>query len=110
MAKYERRLSGNFDEISSKIENEILSASSTATLEDETWFRSADSRCAVKVFERYSAFGGNRVSLTVTIFEAGDAITVSGITSGGSQALFWKVNTLGEETFLGLFQKIVDSL
>ncbi len=110
MAKYERRLSGNFGEISMKIENEILSASSTATLEDETWFRSADSKCCVKVFERYSAFGGNRVSLTVTIFEDREAITVSGITSGGSQAVFLKMNTLGEETFLNLFQKIVDSL
>ena len=110
MAKYERRLNGNFDEISMKIENEILAASSSATLEDETWFHSSDSRCAVKVFERYSAFGGNRVSLTVTIFEDKDAITVSGITSGGSQAIFLKMNTLGEETFLNLFQKIVDSL
>ena len=110
MAKYERRLNGNFDEISMKIENEILAASSSATLEDETWFRSSDSRCAVKVFERYSAFGGNRVSLTVTIFEDKDAITVSGITSGGSQAIFLKMNTLGDETFLNLFQIIVDSL
>lgn len=110
MAKYERRLTGDYDEISARIEKEILDASSSATFEDETCFRSADSRCCVKVFERYSAFGGNRVSLTVTIFENGGAITVSGITSGGSQAVFMKINTLGEESFLEVFRKIVDSI
>ena len=110
MAKYERRLNGNFDEISMKIENEILAASSSATLEDETWFHSSDSRCAVKVFERYSAFGGNRVSLSVTLFESEGEIRVSGITSGGSQAVFMKLNTLGEETFLETFKKTVDSV
>ena len=61
--------------------------------------------------ERYSAFGDNRVSLTVTLFqdETGD-IHLSGITSGGSQAMFFKINTVGEETFLYKLKDVVNNL
>ena len=45
--------------------------------------------------------GGNRLSLTLTLFQNADSpIRLSAITAGGSQAVFFKVNTLGEETFL----------
>ncbi len=45
--------------------------------------------------------GGNRLSLTLTLFQNGDSpIRLSAITAGGSQAVFFKVNTLGEESFL----------
>ena len=45
--------------------------------------------------------GGNRVSMSVTLFQAGDGpVQVCAITSGGSQAMFFKINTLGEESFL----------
>ena len=45
--------------------------------------------------------GNNRVSLSVTLFQNGDeGIHLSAITSGGSQAVFFKINTWGEEAFL----------
>ena len=45
--------------------------------------------------------GGNRLSLTVTMFQNADSpIRLSAITARGSQAVFFKVNTLGEESFL----------
>ena len=45
--------------------------------------------------------GGNRLSLNVTLFQQGDSpIRLSMITAGGSQAVFFKVNTFGEEAFL----------
>jgi hypothetical protein len=108
MAKYEKSLYGNFDEILKKIEDGILGGSISASLEEKSDFRSGDARCSVRVFERYSYMGGNRVSLNVTLFQNGsDDIFISAITSGGSQALFFKVNTLGEEAFL---EKLIDLL
>jgi hypothetical protein len=59
------------------------------------------------VFERYSWSGGNRVSLSVTLFKGDeDKIYLSAITSGGSQAVFFKLNTLGEEAFLEKLRKL----
>ena len=55
----------------------------------------------VRIFERYSALGSNRVSMSVTLFQGGDGeVHLSAITSGGSQAMFFKINTFGEQAFL----------
>ncbi len=108
MAKLERTLRGNFDVILSNIRSGILNGSISATLEDCSDFREGNARCSVRVFERYSHLGGNRVSLSVTLFQQGDGdIRLSAITSGGSQAVFWKINTLGEEAFLRKLEEIL---
>ena len=101
MAKMERTLNGDFNDILRRIENGIMKGSVTASLEDSSDFSDGSSRCSVRVFERYSALGSNRVSLSVTLFQVKDGeIHLSAITSGGSQAMFFKINTFGEEAFL----------
>lgn len=108
MAKLERWLSGNFDQILKKIEDGILNGSMSASLEDRSDFRSGDARCSVRVFERYSFAGGNRVSMNMTLFQKGDGeIMLSAITSGGSQAMFFKINTWGEEAFLDKLRELL---
>ncbi len=108
MAKLERRLSGDFDQILKNIHNGILNGSISASLEDRSDFRCGDARCSVLVFERYSYAGGNRVSMNVTLFQKGDGeIMLSAITSGGSQAMFFKVNTWGEESFLDKLRELL---
>lgn len=108
MAKLERWLSGDFDQILKKIQDGILNGSMSASLEDRSDFRSGDARCSVRVFERYSYAGGNRVSMNVTLFQKGDGeIMLSAITSGGSQAMFFKINTWGEEAFLDKLRKLL---
>ena len=108
MAKLEKRVNGNFERLLQKIENGILNGSVSATLEDRSDFRSGDAKCSVLVFERYSYAGGNRVSMNVTLFQnADDPIYVSAITSGGSQALFFKMNTFGEEAFLDKLRELL---
>lgn len=100
MAKLERTLQGDFNAILRRIETGILDGSVSATLEDSSDFSQNGARCSVRVFERYSYAGSNRVSLSVTLFQCGGDIKLSAITAGGSQAMFFKVNTWGEEAFL----------
>jgi len=100
MAKLERTLQGDFDEILNRIQRGIMEGSVSASLEAKSDFQEGDARCSVRVFERYSYAGGNRVSLSVTLFQNGGDIHLSAVTAGGSQAVFWKMNTLGEEEFL----------
>ncbi len=108
MAKLERTLSGDFNQLIKKIETGILNGSMSATLEDSSDFYSGDARCSVRVFERYSYAGGNRVSMNVTLFQNGnDEIRLSAITSGGSQAVLFKINTWGEEAFLDKLKEIL---
>ena len=107
MAKLEKTLTGDFNSILRKIEDGIINGSISASLEDSSDFYIGDMRCSVRVFERYSYTGGNRVSLNVTLFGNRDTIHLSAIASGGSQALFFKVNTFGEEAFLDKLREIL---
>ncbi len=111
MAKFETVLKNRtFDEWIQRIENGILGRSASATLEDKSDFIAPDgrSKVSVRVFERYSAIGGNRVSLNLTFYqdETGE-IHLSAITSGGSQAVFWKINTIGENSFLEVLKELL---
>lgn len=110
MAKLERIIHGDFNKIHSAIQDGILNGSVSATLEDYSFFRSGDAKCAVCVFERYSYMGGNRVSMNVTLFQGGadEPIHLSAITSGGSQAMFFKMNTFGEEAFLEKLAELIE--
>ena len=106
MAKYEGSIKADFDELLSAIESGVVNSSATAALEDRSDFD--NSRCSVRVFERYSYTGGNRVSLSVTLFqESGGDVQVSAIASGGSTGVVFKINVFGEEAFL---EKLTDVL
>ena len=105
MAIFEKTIRNkNFDKLLRKLEQEIPDSSWSANLEAGSDFKEGDARCSVRVFERYSMMGGNRLSLTLTVFQNGDSpIRLSAITAGGSQAVFFKVNTIGEVLFIGMF-------
>ena len=108
MAKLEKTLNRNIDELRNTIIDGILEGSMSATLEDQSSFKAGQARCEMIVFERYSYLGENRVSMNVTLFQYGDEpVRLSAITSGGSQAVFWKINTLGEESFLEKLEEIL---
>lgn len=108
MAKLEKTLNDSFDGLLIKIEQHILNGSISASLEDSSDFVSGSARCSVRVFERYSYLGNNRVSMNITLFQNNDGpIQLSAITSGGSQALFFKLNTFGETAFLDKLTEIL---
>ena len=108
MAKYERHLTGDFYALLAAIEEGVLRGSVSASLEDQSNFEAEGVSIAVRVFERFSWLGKNRVSLSLTLVGHGDQIFVSGITSGGSQAVFFKINTFGENAFLQKLEQIVE--
>ena len=110
MAKYETNLHGDFDRVLNYLHNGILHGSMSASFEDESYVQYAGVRCCVRVYERYSWSGGNRLSMTVTLVGDGEELFLSAITAGGSQGMIFKVNTLGEEAFLDTLRGLVEQL
>ena len=110
MAKYERRFQGDFDSALNALNAGILRGSASASYENGSDYAAGDVRCAVRVYERYSYAGGNRVSLNLTLLGYGTDLFLTVITSGGSQAMFFKLNTLGEEAFLDTIRDLAESL
>lgn len=108
MAKYEKHLSGDFDTLLARLNGGILHGSLSASYEDGSDWQAGGVRCAVRVYERYSMMGGNRVSMNLTLVGSGRSLFLSAITAVGSQAVFWKLNTIGEENFLACVEDIVE--
>jgi len=52
-----------------------------------------------RLYERYSAIGANRLSLTFSMLAVGDEVAVTAVASGGGTGVFFKLNTFGEEAF-----------
>ncbi len=108
MAKLEKTLTGDFNALLAKIETGILNGSASASLEESSDFVTGNAKCSVRVFERFSYSGGNRLSMNVTLFQVDNGpIELSAITAGGSNAKFFKINTLGEEIFLDKLKEIL---
>ena len=108
MAMLEQTVNGDFYELLSRIQNGIMGGSISASLEGSSDFTDGRTRCSVRVFERYSWIGGNRLSLSVTLYQGEDGVVhLSAITAGGSQALFYKINTFGEEAFLDKLRELL---
>ena len=107
-AKLESELRGDFYAVLDEINSAVIDHSATASLEEKSDFAGINARCAVRVYERYSYTGQNRVSMNVTLFETDGRLFVSAVTSGGSQAMLFKINTFGEEAFLDLIRGVVN--
>ena len=110
MAKLERTLTGDFDLTLARLEGAVLNGSMSASLEDTASFTMGTARVAVRMYERYSWLGNNRVAMCLTLVGEGENLRLTAITAGGSQAVFFKVNTWGEEAFLDTLRDMVDKL
>lgn len=108
MAKYETHLTGDFDDFLNYLFDGIMNGSVSASYEDGSDWSGDGVRMAVRVFERYSMIGSSRVSLNLTLAGQGNQLFLSAIASGGSQAVIWKINTLGEESFLDKVIELVE--
>lgn len=108
MSKIVRQITGDFDHFLDHINQGILGGSISATFEDGHDFQDGETRVALRVYERYSWLGGNRVSLSVVLTGIGRQLSLCAIASGGSQAMFFKINRFGEDSFLGKLEKLAD--
>ena len=110
MAMLERNLTGDFDEILQQLEDAVLNGSASASMEDSSDFMMGSVRVAVRMFERYSWTGSNRVAMCLTLAGDGNRLHLTAMTAGGSQAMFFKVNTWGEEAFLDTLAAFLEQL
>src|SRR5690242_6873406 len=100
MSHFEHTLTADLDALVAHFDDVIVAGSVSANLEESSDQQIGPARMVVRVYERFSALGGNRVSLGISILGVGDQLAISASTAGGSEAVFWKLNTFGEEAFL----------
>lgn len=100
VALSEHSIRGDVDEFVAYLHRHITGSSVTAQFEASSDRTVGDARMVVQAYERYSATGGNRLSLVVSTLAVADQLEVCAVASGGSNGMFWKLNTFGEQAFL----------
>lgn len=108
MAKYVKELKGNYEHFVAYVDDKMMNSSFSVDIEDRHKTRVNDVICTILVYERYSYSGGNRVSMNITILGYHQHIQVVAVTSGGSTATLFKINTIGEENFLNKLIQIIE--
>lgn len=106
MAKIERTFKGKYESVLEFIDK-TLKDQLSCQFEAETDFVVGDVKSAIRVYERYSLSGSNRLSISITLLSHGEDIYLSAITSGGSQAIFFKMNRIGEDRLLNQFDALI---
>jgi hypothetical protein len=109
MALFRHKTSGDLDGFLSHLDDQVLRASVSASREASYDESVEGARMAVRVYERYSGFSGSRVSLNVSVLESNGQLAICAITSGGSRAMFFKVDTVGEGSFMTKAQAAIIS-
>lgn len=104
-----RSLVGSADALANHLDAAIAAGSVSASIEHQDELGIGDARMILRTYERYSMMGDNRVTLSVSILAVGDQMEVALTTSGGSQAVFFKLNTFGESAFMDKGLAALDS-
>ena len=107
MAKLEQTFKGKYEDVVAFIEETLTSEKLSCELESGSDYKTGEVEVTVRVYERYSFSGGNRLSISITIVSNGEDIYLSAITSGGSQAVFFKMNRIGENRLLNQFESLL---
>jgi hypothetical protein len=109
MAMMQYSLEGDVDAFVRHVDRAITTGSVTAKLEAGADRSLGGARMIVRAYERYSWFGGNRVALTLSILAVGTEMIVTAVATGGSQAMFFKINHFGEDAFLDRAVEAINS-
>lgn len=107
MAKYEKRVHGDFQKIVTQLGEDIIKSGLSMNLVDESNYENEKVRMAVRVYDKYFMRNGNRASLSVTIVEMGSEVFISAIGAGGGSGIFLNFS-LGAES--ELTEVVADSI
>ncbi|MDF2906212.1 MAG: hypothetical protein K0R34_1533 [Herbinix sp.] len=109
MAKYEQKLSGDFDNLILQVHEGIMQYAVSMNLVDQSDYQSGDIRIAVRVYDKYFMRNGNRTSLSLTIVGHGEDLFVSAISAGGGQGILFNTSWGAEEDMVFMVQELVES-
>ncbi|MBX4260401.1 hypothetical protein KTC96_22655 (plasmid) [Clostridium estertheticum] len=110
MAKYEKTISGKFEEVLHHLENDIDSSGITMNLVDESNYTYGDTSIAVRVYDKYFMRNGSRASLSLTIVGKGSGVFISAIGAGGGKGIVFNFSLGAEDDMVAVVERSVEAL
>ena len=104
MAKFERRIKGNFDSIVSRLDADIMGHGLSMELVDQSDYRAGDTRVAVRVYDKYFMRNESRASLSLTVVDGGHEIFISAIGAGGGTGAIFNLNWGAEDSLTDIVE------
>lgn len=103
MAKFECRITGyEFDTVMNYFHRQITGGSVSSSYEGGSSYQKGAVRSVVRVYERYTLMGDNRLSMTVMLAGDGQEVVACAITAAGGGGMA-KLIGWGENSFLNCF-------
>jgi len=110
MAKYEKTISGQFEEVLHHLENDIASSGITMNLVDESNHTYGDTNIAVRVYDKYFMRNGNRASLSLTVVGKCGDIFISAIGAGGGKGIVFNFSLGAEDDMVAVVESSVEGM
>lgn len=110
MAKYEKTIVGQFEEVVKHLENDNSNSGVTMNIVDESNYTIGDTRIAVRVYDKYFMRNGNRASLSLTVVGSNSNIFISAIGAGGGSGIFFNYSLGAESEMVEIVQKSIEQM
>ncbi|ABR47985.1 hypothetical protein Amet_1815 [Alkaliphilus metalliredigens QYMF] len=110
MAKYEKAMTGKFEEVLSHLENDIRNSAMTMNLVDESNYSCGDIKTAVRVYDKYFMRNKSRASLNLTIIGSGTDIFISAIGAGGGAGIIFNFSLGAEDNMVNVVRESVERI
>ncbi|TKC14785.1 DUF6054 family protein [Robertmurraya kyonggiensis] len=110
MAKYEKTITGQFEEVVSHLQNDIANSGISMKLVDESNYTLGDTKIAVRVYDKYFMRNGNRASLSLTVVGSDSNIYISAIGAGGGSGVFINFSLGAENDMVAIVERSVEQL
>ena len=110
MAKYEKIITGNFEEVLNKLESDISNSGMSMNLVDESDYSCGDTKIAVRVYDKYFMRNGNRASLSLTIVGNGMDIFISAIGAGGGKGVIFNFSLGAEDDMVEIVKESINQM
>lgn len=110
MAKYEKTITGQFEEVVNQLQKDINNSGITMNLVDESNYTIGDTKIAVRVYDKYFMRNGNRASLSLTVVGSNDHITISAIGAGGGSGIIFNFSLGAESEMVEIVQRSIEQM
>jgi hypothetical protein len=110
LAKFEKKVKGDYSQISSRLNSAVLNSGVSVNLVDSSRVTVGDIQVMVRVYDKYFARNGNRASLTLTVAGSNDETYVSAIGAGGGSGTFFNFSWGAESDFVETVARAMRSM
>lgn len=110
MAKYERKIIGDFHDVINKLHNEIMNSGVSMNLVDESNYSIGSTNIAVRIYDKYFMRNESRASLSVTVVGQDSEIFISAIGAGGGRGVFFNYSLGAEDDMVDIVKNLIENM